>query len=44
VPTNLKLGSPVTRSELDFIDPAMVLDESARWEKFLQDITARAAR
>ncbi len=39
VPTNLKLGNPVTRSALNFIDPAMVLDESSRWEKHLNDIT-----
>ena len=39
VPTSLKLGNPVTRSELNFIDPAMVLDESGRWEKYLNELT-----
>ncbi|HEY5896400.1 MAG TPA: extracellular solute-binding protein [Burkholderiales bacterium] len=39
VPTNLKLGNPVTRSALNFIDPALVLDESSRWEKYLHDLT-----
>ena len=41
VPINLKLGNPVTRSPLNFIDPAMVLDESGRWEKVLQELTSR---
>jgi iron(III) transport system substrate-binding protein len=44
VPINLKLGNPVTRSPLKFIDPAMVLDESARWEKLLQELTSRGPR
>lgn len=44
VPINLKLGNPVTRSPLKFIDPAMVLDESARWEKLLQEITTQGSR
>ncbi len=44
VPTNLKLGNPVTRSPLTFIDPAIVLDESARWEKLLQQLTTSGGR
>ena len=44
VPTNLKLGNPVTRSALNFIDPSMVLDESARWEKVLRELTSRGPR
>ncbi len=42
VPTNLKLANPVTRSALNFIDAAMVLDESSRWEKLLHELTSRA--
>lgn len=44
VPINLRLGNPVTRSPLTLIDPAMVLDESARWEKVLQQVTSRGPR
>jgi iron(III) transport system substrate-binding protein len=41
VPTNLKLGHPVTRSPLQFIDPTIGLDEGARWEKQFRDLTSR---
>jgi iron(III) transport system substrate-binding protein len=44
IPTNLKLNNPNTRSGVRFIDPAMVLDEQARWEKQFNDIIARQAR
>jgi iron(III) transport system substrate-binding protein len=44
IPTNRKLNNPNTRSDLRFIDPAMVLDESARWEKQFQETVARHAR
>ena len=37
VPTNLKLNNPATRSGVKFIDPAIVLDESERWEKHFKD-------
>lgn len=44
IPTNLKLDNPYTRSGLRFIDPTLVLDESARWDKQFQDIISRQAR
>jgi iron(III) transport system substrate-binding protein len=44
IPTNLKLNDPQTRSGARFIDPAMILDEQARWEKQFNEIIARQAR
>jgi iron(III) transport system substrate-binding protein len=44
VPTNLRLNDPATRSNLKFIDPAMVLDESERWEKSFRDVVSRRPR
>ena len=44
IPTNLKLDNPNTRAGLRFIDPALVLDESARWEKHFADIVTHNPR
>jgi iron(III) transport system substrate-binding protein len=43
IPTNLKLNNPHTRAGLRFIDPAIVLDESAKWEKYFDEIITRHA-
>ena len=44
VPTNLKLNNPATRAGLRFIDPAIVLDDSGRWEKHFNEIITRQSR
>ena len=44
VPTNLKLNNPATRANLRFIDPAIVLDNSARWESSFNEIITRQSR
>ena len=38
VPTNLKLNDPFTKLPFKLIDPVVVLDESAKWEKLYQEI------
>lgn len=43
VPTNRKVAHPATKMPLKFVDPALVLDESAKWEKLFADIIARRA-
>jgi iron(III) transport system substrate-binding protein len=43
IPANLKLNDPATRAGLRFIDPAIVLDESAKWEKYFDEIITRHA-
>src|SRR6266851_3603935 len=43
IPANLKLNDPSTRAGLRFIDPAIVLDESAKWEKYFDEIITRHA-
>lgn len=44
VPTSLKLNNPATRANLKFIDSAMVLDQSERWEKRFQEVVSRRPR
>jgi iron(III) transport system substrate-binding protein len=44
VPTNLKLNDPATRSNVKLIDPAMVLDQSERWDRHFHDIVSRQPR
>jgi iron(III) transport system substrate-binding protein len=44
VPTNLKLNDPATRADLRFIDPTIVLDDSARWESRFNEIITRQSR
>ena len=41
VPTNLRLGNPAHSLTLKFIDPGMVLDESAKWDKLWEQIIKR---
>jgi iron(III) transport system substrate-binding protein len=43
IPANLKLNDPATRAGLRFIDPAIVLDESAKWDKYFDEIITRHA-
>ncbi len=44
IPTNLKLDNPAQKLPLKFIDPAIVLDESAKWEKLWDEIIAKKSR
>ena len=41
VPTNLKLRHPAHSLTLKFIDPGIVLDESAKWDKLWEQIIKR---
>jgi iron(III) transport system substrate-binding protein len=41
VPTNLKINDPLTKTPFKLIDPAVVLDESAKWLKLYKEVTAR---
>ena len=43
IPTNLKLNNPQTKAGLRFIDPAIVLDESAKWDKYFDEIITKHA-
>jgi len=44
IPTNLKLGNPNTRSAPRFIDPTIILDEGAKWQRYFEDIITRQAK
>ena len=44
VPTNSKLENPAQKLPLKSIDPAIVLDESAKWEKLWEDIVLKKSR
>jgi iron(III) transport system substrate-binding protein len=44
VPSNLKLGTRAQKLPLKFVDPAMVLDEDAKWKKLYADIVLGNAR
>jgi iron(III) transport system substrate-binding protein len=44
VPANRKLDNPAQKLTLKFIDPAMVLDESAKWEKLWDEIVVKQSR
>lgn len=44
VPTNLKLQNPAQKLPLKFIDPAIVLDESSKWEKLWDEIVVKQAK
>jgi iron(III) transport system substrate-binding protein len=39
-PTNLTLNNPLTKTPFELIDPAALLDESAKWLKLYKEITA----
>jgi iron(III) transport system substrate-binding protein len=38
VPANVRLGSPQQKLPLKFVDPAVVLDEDAKWKKLFAEI------
>ena len=44
VPSNLKIGSPAQKLPLKFVDPALVLDEDAKWKKLWSEIVLGNAR
>ncbi|HET9652739.1 MAG TPA: extracellular solute-binding protein [Usitatibacter sp.] len=44
IPTNLTLKDPHTSANLRFIDPRLVLDEQAKWDKLFEEIITRQAR
>ena len=44
VPANLKVGSPAQKLPLRFVDPALVLDEDAKWKKLWGEIVLGNAR
>lgn len=44
VPANLRVASPARRVTLTFVDPAMALDEGAKWKKLYAQIVLRNAR
>jgi len=44
VPTNRKADSGTARTRLRFVDPAAMLDESAKWEKLYAEIITRQSQ
>ncbi|MDQ3025157.1 MAG: extracellular solute-binding protein [Pseudomonadota bacterium] len=44
VPANLKVGSPQQKLPLKFVDPAVVLDEDAKWKKLYSEIVLGNAK
>jgi iron(III) transport system substrate-binding protein len=44
VPANLRLDNPAQKLPLKFIDPAIVLDESAKWEKLWDEIVIKKSK
>jgi len=44
VPANLKVGSAAQKLPLKFVDPALVLDEDAKWKKLWGEIVLGNAR
>lgn len=44
IPTNLKAGDPLTKSDMRFIDPRIVLDQSDKWTRLFDEIITRQAR
>jgi iron(III) transport system substrate-binding protein len=44
VPANLRLDSPQQKLPLKFVDPAVVLDEDAKWKKLYAEIVLGNAR
>jgi iron(III) transport system substrate-binding protein len=44
VPTSRRIETPVTSMSFKFVDPAVVLDESAKWDKLYNDIIVSRAR
>jgi len=44
VPTNRKTDPGAARARLKFVDPAVMLDESAKWEKLYAEIITRQSK
>jgi iron(III) transport system substrate-binding protein len=44
VPANLRVGNPAQKLPLRFVDPAVVLDEDAKWKKLYSEIVLGNAR
>ena len=44
VPTNRKAESGTAKTRLKFVDPAAMLDESAKWEKLYAEIITRQSK
>lgn len=44
VPANLKVDSPLQKLPLKFVDPAVVLDEDAKWKKLYAEIVLGNAK
>jgi iron(III) transport system substrate-binding protein len=44
VPANVRLASPQQKLPLKFVDPAVVLDEDAKWKKLFAEIVLGAAK
>jgi iron(III) transport system substrate-binding protein len=44
VPANLRVQSRARKITLKFVDPAMVLDEDAKWKKLYKEIVLGNAR
>jgi len=44
VPTNRKADPGTARTRLKFVDPAVMLDESAKWEKLYAEIITRQSQ
>ncbi len=44
VPTNRKTDAGTAKTRLKFVDPAAMLDESAKWEKLYAEIITRQAK
>ncbi len=44
VPTNRKADPGAARTRLKFVDPAVMLDESAKWEKLYAEIITRQSK
>jgi ABC-type Fe3+ transport system substrate-binding protein len=38
VPANLRVGNPAQKLPLKFVDPALILDEEAKWKKLYSEI------
>ena len=43
VPANLKVGNPAQKLPLRFVDPAVILDEEAKWHKLWDEIVLKNA-
>jgi hypothetical protein len=44
LPTNRRADPGAARTRLKFVDPAAMLDESAKWEKLYAEIITRQSK